>query len=292
MAFQTFVNEAIERVEKTGADFIHTLSLAERLKEAMLYSFTAGGKRLRPLLMLAVLDGFNIPIEKGLRTACAIEFIHTSSLIHDDLPAMDDDDYRRGKLTNHRVFGEATAILAGDALLLHAFELIATDDRLEDSVKVSLIKQLSQSSGANGMVGGQQLDIENEGKPLTLEALETINANKTGQLILFSLLAGGLIAGVDGTTLERLRKISHHIGLAFQIQDDILDVIGDEALLGKATLQDEKNNKTTYVRLLGLEPAKIEVKHHFDQAINELKRLRLNSNFLHQLLQLMIERKY
>lgn len=292
MAFQAFVDDSITQLEQAGVQFIERLTLADRLKEAMLYSFTAGGKRLRPLLLLSVLDGFGIPVETGLNTALALEFIHTSSLIHDDLPAMDDDDLRRGKPTNHKVFGEATAILAGDALLLHAFELIATDPHLSAETKVSLIRLLSHSSGANGMVGGQQLDIENENKPLSIDQLDTINENKTGQLISFSLVAGGMIAGVDEETIERLRKAAHGLGLAFQIQDDVLDVIGDEALLGKATMQDERNDKTTYVRLLGLEQAKQKVSDYYQDAINEIDRLRLQSDFLHQLLRLIIERKY
>lgn len=292
MTFDQYIYEAKKRIEQRGIEYLEQQNLAPKLKEAMLYSFTAGGKRLRPLLMLSVLHLFQVPIDKGLNTAVAIEFIHTSSLIHDDLPAMDNDDLRRGKPTNHKVFGEATAILAGDALILQAFELIASDPNLEDSIKTKLVLHFSRATGANGMVGGQQLDIENEDKPLTLEELMTINENKTGQLITFSLFAGGLIAEVDSTIIDQIEKASRHLGLAFQIQDDVLDVIGDRELLGKETNQDEKNNKTTYVSVLGIEGAKKAFHDHYVKAFEALKRFCSETSFLHQLLKQIIERKY
>ncbi|HEY8436039.1 MAG TPA: farnesyl diphosphate synthase [Haloplasmataceae bacterium] len=291
MTFEQFLQKGKKQVEARGEQFLDTLNLAPKLKEAMRYSFTAGGKRLRPLLLLSVLDLFQVPLEKGLNTAVAIEFIHTSSLIHDDLPAMDDDDLRRGKPTNHKVFGEATAILAGDALLIHAFELIASDPYLPDRTKVQLINELSQATGANGMVGGQQLDIENEEKSLTLEELTTVHEHKTGRLLRYSFIAGGLIADADETVLSSLDQASYHLGLAFQIQDDLLDVIGDPALIGKRTHQDEKNRKATFVSLLGIDKTKKRVQFHFQQALETLLPFCPTTSMLYQLLQFIINRK-
>jgi geranylgeranyl diphosphate synthase, type II len=203
---------------------------------------------------------------------------------------MDDDDYRRGVLTNHKVFGEATAILAGDALLVNAYELIASDPLLSDSVSRSLILLLAQCSGANGMIGGQQLDMLNEDQPLTIDQLMQIHRLKTGCLIEFALVGGGIIALKDPHTLQILKEIAHHIGIAFQIQDDILDVVGDATVIGKPIHSDEKNNKYTYVSLLGIEGAKTKLMNHYEQAKTCLKQISTRSSLLEELFKLIVER--
>jgi geranylgeranyl diphosphate synthase type II len=249
--FETYLKESI--VDKSGT----------QLEEAMRYSLEAGGKRLRPLLVLATLEAFGQDKGIGYPAALALEMIHTYSLIHDDLPAMDNDDLRRGKPTNHIQFSEATAILAGDALLTYAFECIVIGEALSDK-KVRLIQLLAECSGYKGMVGGQQADINGEQADLTLEELESIHLRKTGALIRFALLAGGILADQPEAVLQILEKIAYGIGVAYQIRDDILDVIGDEAELGKATGADEKLGKSTYPALLGLEKAKERLKQELD----------------------------
>jgi geranylgeranyl diphosphate synthase, type II len=286
----TFLNQMKQKIDEMSLAFIDQLNLASSLKEAILYSYQAGGKRLRPLLLLSVLDAFGIDVNKGLNTATSLELVHTSSLIHDDLPCMDDDDYRRGKLTNHKVFGEATAVLAGDALLVNAYELIASDDCLTDNQKVKIMLELAKCSGANGMIGGQELDIENEGKSISLEQLIQIHEHKTGKLLEFALVAGGMIANADECQLTLLRESAHHIGLAFQIKDDILDVIGDEAIIGKKVHSDEKNNKSTYVNLLGLQEAKNTLQYHYDEALKRIQQVSGNTSVLEQLYQIIIDR--
>jgi geranylgeranyl diphosphate synthase, type II len=225
----------------------------QNLHEAIRYSVLAPGKRIRPILVLASAESVGGRPECVLPTACALECIHAFSLIHDDLPCMDDDDYRRGRLTNHRVYGEAVALLAGDALLALAFELMAENaehaapDRL-----VAALKLVARASGTYGMVGGQVLDMDSEGKDITPETLQYIHANKTGALLSASAVVGALLCGADERQREALRAYGRSIGLAFQIADDILDVVGDEAKIGKPVGSDEKQNKATYPKLFGL----------------------------------------
>ncbi|MBT2214411.1 polyprenyl synthetase family protein [Virgibacillus dakarensis] len=228
----------------------------------MLYSIEAGGKRLRPILLTASFEAYDQDKQKIISTAAALEMIHTYSLIHDDLPAMDDDDFRRGKPTNHRVFDEATAILAGDALLTYSFQIISDDPLLTDRQKIFLIKLLSQASGPNGMVAGQMMDIEAENNAVSLERLEEIHALKTGELIKFAIIAGAFIGGATNKQLEFLDQFAYNLGLIFQVQDDILDVIGDQDKIGKPVGSDEGNNKSTYPKLLGTEGA-IEQKQQY-----------------------------
>ena len=199
--------------------------------------------------------------------------IHTYSLIHDDLPAMDNDDYRRGKLTNHKVYGEWKAILAGDALLTKAFELVSNDTTIEDSVKVSIIKRLSKASGHLGMVGGQALDMESEGKSIRLETLESIHKTKTGALLNVSVMAAVDIAQVEQNIAKNLDEFSHHLGMMFQIKDDLLDVYGDESKLGKKVGSDIVNHKSTYVSLLGKEGAEEKLNNHQYLAMNCLNQI-------------------
>ncbi|MEK3881542.1 polyprenyl synthetase family protein [Paenibacillus sp. PL2-23] len=235
------------------------------LREAMLYSLEAGGKRIRPALVLTAaqaVKGAPQSWEAALPVACAVEYIHTYSLIHDDLPAMDDDDYRRGKLTNHKVFGEAMAILAGDALLTHAFRLIPQAARVHGvsaDTALAIVEELSTYAGASGMVGGQAADMLGEQGITTVEQLEYIHLHKTSDLIVFSVKAGARIGGATDRQLELLALYARNIGLAFQIQDDILDLIGDEAKLGKRVNSDVAQEKVTYPYLIGLDASKAAV---------------------------------
>jgi len=242
------------------------------LKESMAYSLGAGGKRLRPTLLFAVLEALGQPKEKGLAAAMALEMIHTYSLIHDDLPAMDNDDLRRGKPTNHVVFGEAMAILAGDGLLTQAFSLIANDVSQTAELRLKLISQLSLAAGPSGMIAGQVLDMEAENNPVSLKALEAIHKNKTGRLIEFAVLAAALIGGAGSETLSALQEYAGHLGLAFQIKDDILDVEGSAQQLGKTPGKDAASAKTTYVSLLGLTGAKEKLASELEAAKNALGR--------------------
>ena len=225
--------EKRNRVEQAVRSFYEEKSVAPHLVESVLYSIQAGGKRLRPLLLLELLEAFGQELtEAHFQVAGALEMIHTGSLIHDDLPAMDNDDYRRGQLTNHKKFGEDLAILAGDALFLDPFGMIAAS-ALPDAVKVSLILELSDASGSRGMVAGQVLDMEGEHKQLTLAELQTIHANKTGCLLAYPFIAAGLIIELQADIGQLLEKIGKKLGLAFQVRDDILDLVADFEALGK-----------------------------------------------------------
>nr|WP_306802651.1 farnesyl diphosphate synthase [Heyndrickxia coagulans] len=244
------------------AQYIADLHAPAVLKDAMHYSLQAGGKRIRPLLLLSTVSALGKPVGRGMQTACAVEMLHTYSLIHDDLPAMDDDDLRRGKPTNHKVFGEAVAILAGDGLLTYSFGLIAEDPGLDDALKVKLIALLAKSAGPEGMVAGQVADMEGENKTLTLGELQYIHAHKTGKLLRFSVLAGALIGGASTEQLEKFGQFADHLGLAFQIRDDILDIEGEQEKIGKRVGSDESRHKSTYPALLTLEGAKQELRRH------------------------------
>lgn len=232
------------------------------LQESMMYSLMAGGKRLRPVLVIAAAEAFDVQRQVALPVAAAVEMVHTYSLIHDDLPAMDNDDYRRGRLTNHKVYGEAMAILAGDALLTHAFYSIIQTGRKHDVPAdrlLDIVEDLSKFAGASGMVGGQVADMEGEQGMTSMSQLEYIHLHKTGDLMIFSLLAGGRIAGASKEQLDALHVFGRDLGLAFQIQDDILDLVGDEQKLGKKTQSDVEQQKVTYPYFIGLEESKAEV---------------------------------
>lgn len=262
--------EKLALVESALEEFYGDQQLAANLREAVLYSIHAGGKRIRSYLLLEVLDSLQVPITIAhAQVAAALEMIHTGSLIHDDLPAMDDDDFRRGRLTNHKKFGEALAILAGDALFLDPYALIAQAD-LPNEIKVDLIASLSLSSGSMGMVAGQVLDMEGEGKHLNLEELQTIHANKTGKLLAFPFQAAGVIAGLDKNLQKQLKTVGELIGLAFQVRDDILDVTASFEEIGKTPQKDLQAEKSTYPALLGLDEAKVFCNRTLDQANEKL----------------------
>jgi len=230
-----------------------------RLAEGIRYSLLAGGKRIRPVLALATIEALGVASDPLLPLVLPLELIHTYSLVHDDLPAMDDDNLRRGRPTNHVVYGEASAILAGDALLTHAFTLLSDpvyDNILPASRRLSVIYELSVSSGISGMVGGQFLDIVSEGKSLTLSELENLHSHKTGALLRASVRIGGLLAGAGEKEMLALTRYGEAVGIAFQIADDLLDVEGSAAEMGKAIGKDAGKHKNTYPGLVGLEKAK------------------------------------
>lgn len=247
---------------------------SDRLRDAMRYSLLGGGKRLRPLLVRATAMSLGNTQTHWLYPAAALEMIHAYSLVHDDLPAMDNDDLRRGRPTNHRAFDEATAILAGDGLQSLAFEHLAETPNVPAAARLRMIRILAAKAGQAGMVGGQMLDLQAEGHPLDQSALETIHRLKTGALIESALQLGALcVESVDSTALELLGQYGKALGLAFQITDDILDVTTDTAILGKPQGSDTARNKSTYVRLLGLEGAKQEARQHIATAQGALDQL-------------------
>ncbi|MGI2326612.1 polyprenyl synthetase family protein [Planococcus sp. YIM B11945] len=270
---------------------IKALAIPASLKEAMNYSLQAGGKRIRPILLLAVLHELGGEHPDALKVAAAIEMIHTYSLIHDDLPSMDDDDLRRGMPTNHVVYGEALAILAGDALLTYSFGIIARLEHVSSDDKVRLIDLMSISSGAEGMVGGQVLDIEGEEKKLSLQELENVHRLKTGALLTFSILAGAILAQASAEDIRALGRFGEHLGLAFQIQDDILDVTGTSEELGKTAGKDESSEKSTYPGILTLPKAKEKLEFHANEALQAISSLGGQLTLLTELTELIVQRK-
>ncbi|WP_339250489.1 polyprenyl synthetase family protein [Sporosarcina sp. FSL W8-0480] len=278
---QQFISEKTPLVDAEMNRLIQSENSPTNLKESMLYSVNAGGKRIRPLLVLSVLTDFEKTVsEDALKVACAAELIHTYSLIHDDLPCMDDDDFRRGKPTNHKVYGEATAVLAGDALQTVAFGILASLQHTSPEKIVKLIALLADASGADGMVGGQILDMEGESSTLTLDELEEVHRNKTGALLSFCIEAGAILADANEEELVQLREYATNIGLAFQIQDDILDVTSTTEQLGKTANSDAASEKSTYPSLLGLEGAKHQLEKYHQNAIKCLSFIKKENSML------------
>ncbi len=261
----------------------------KRLHEAMCWSLFAGGKRFRPALVLAVGKVFSAEEKNLLKTAAAIEMIHTYSLIHDDLPAMDDDNLRRGRLTCHKKFDEATAILAGDALQNLAFRTIAEDENLSAELRVKLIIEISDSAAQ--MVDGQQLDLEAEGVEISVEELENIHRNKTGAMICASARSGAIIAGADEKDLATITNYAANLGLLFQITDDLLDVTQTSEILGKTAGKDEKTKKATYVSLYGLEKASKMAENVHAQSCSELKKINEFTDLLCEIADFILHRK-
>ena len=263
----------------------------ETLENSMEYSLMAGGKRLRPVLLMAAADAVGKDGSNFLTTGCAIEMIHTYSLIHDDLPAMDNDDYRRGKPTNHRVFGDGIAVLAGDALLTLAFEVMLRQQGATPETLVAVVSEMSRAAGPYGMVGGQVLDLEGEGRHLDMAALRKIHMGKTGALFCAAIRSGAILAGANEAELAALTLYAERFGLAFQITVDILDVIGDEAAIGKPVGSDARNEKATYVTLTSLEEAQKLAEAAVSEAVEALRIFDERAAFLRELALFLLRRE-
>ncbi len=287
--FNNILNNDIRLTERALlANLPDSLDGQTEVVNAMKYSLMNGGKRIRPVLALEFANACNGDRNLCLPLACAVEYIHTYSLIHDDLPCMDNDDLRRGKPSCHKKFSEATALLAGDALLTHSFEIIASSS-LPDSAKASAVTLLAQNSGVGGMLGGQVIDLIIEDGNPTVKELLTVYKMKTGALISAACLLGCISADASQEQLAAASKFAYSLGVAFQIQDDILDIIGDESTLGKPIGSDAENNKTTYASLLGIEKAKEAVQRLTDTAVEQLNAFE-NNKFLKELALSLINR--
>ncbi len=264
----------------------------DSLNESMYYSLIGGGKRIRPVLALASAEAVGGQLQDILPAAVSLELIHTYSLIHDDLPAMDNDDYRRGRLSNHKVFGEAQAILAGDALLTYAFELLAAPGLGLPERQLRVIREVAVAAGKAGMVGGQVADVAGEGRTLNLEEIEKIHKAKTGALLTVSARLGGILAGGTELQVEALTDYAQALGLAFQIKDDILDVVGDSETIGKPVGSDLRQGKSTYPSLLGLEGAEREMHTQIQKAQSALKPFGIGATFLNELAYYIEQRQH
>ncbi|MEE0039787.1 MAG: farnesyl diphosphate synthase [Blautia sp.] len=294
MNFNEELKKRTEEAERVIRKYLPEESgFAKTMAEAMNYSMTAGGKRLRPILIretYRLFGGEGVLCEPFM---AAMEMIHTHSLIHDDLPALDNDDYRRGRLTTHKVYGEAMSVLSGVALLNRAYEvMISAFDLTEDKERViAAMRIMADKTGINGMLGGQSVDVENDGKPLEREMLDYIYKNKTSALIEASMMTGAVLAGASEEELEVVEQAAENIGLAFQIQDDILDVTSTQEELGKPIHSDEKNNKVTYVSLMGAPAAAGKVKELSEHAVELLNSLDRKNEFLDLLVESLISRR-
>lgn len=294
MNFNEELKKRTEEAERVIRKYLPEESgFAKTMAEAMNYSMTAGGKRLRPILIretYRLFGGEGVLCEPFM---AAMEMIHTHSLIHDDLPALDNDDYRRGRLTTHKVYGEAMSVLSGVALLNRAYEvMISAFDLTEDKERViAAMRIMADKTGINGMLGGQSVDVENDGKPLEREMLDYIYKNKTSALIEASMMTGAVLAGASKEELEVVEQAAENIGLAFQIQDDILDVTSTQEELGKPIHSDEKNNKVTYVSLMGAPAAAGKVKELSEHAVELLNSLDRKNEFLDLLVESLISRR-
>jgi len=292
-SFKDALTEAASLTEAAMDRLIHHADGPEvQVLEAMRYSSFAGGKRLRPFLVMACADLFNVSRTNSERVAAAVEMVHTYSLIHDDLPAMDDDDLRRGKPTCHMKFDEATAILAGDGLLTLAFEILAEDKTHQSAdVRAELILELSKAIGAQGMVGGQMLDLVAEDHELDMPEITRLQRMKTGALINYSCMAGAILGKANENQRHMLSAYAHDLGLAFQIVDDLLDVEGTAEEMGKAVNKDEDAGKATFVSLLGVERAREQADILTDQAIKHLEIFGEKSNLLKDLAEFVVQRR-
>ena len=273
------------------AELDRTDILDDKLRASMAYSLMAGGKRLRPILLMAAADAVGADGTKFITAACALEMIHTYSLIHDDLPAMDNDDYRRGKLTNHKAYDEGTAILAGDALLTLAFSVILRQQDVPAERLLRIVDEISRSAGAEGMVGGQMLDLEAENRRISMEELQRVHMGKTGALFRAALRSGAILAGASEQQLAALTAYADHFGLAFQITDDILDVVGAAEDIGKPVGSDEKNHKSTYVTLTSLDEAQSLARQTVESAVDALHIFGDEAAFLRELVLYLVRRK-
>ena len=294
MNFQDELTKRTDEIEKGIREFLpKEEGFAKSMAQAMNYSMLAGGKRLRPLLMQETYRLFGGKEKVIWPFMTGMEMIHTHSLIHDDLPALDNDDYRRGRLTTHKVYGEAMGILSGVALLNYAYEtMLLAFERTEYPERVIRgLSVMAEKTGIHGMLGGKSVDVENDGTPLTKEMLDYIYRNKTSALIEAAMMTGAILAGADENSVAIIEEAAGKIGLAFQIQDDILDVTSTEEELGKPVHSDEKNNKVTYVTLFGIEEASRQVKELSEDAVSLLKGLNKNNEFLYLLVEKLINRR-
>ncbi len=290
--FDLLISETPNLIEQNIIDFYRTKEIPNKLKEALLYAIESGGKKLRPFLFFATLSLLKVDYKKYVDIASAIEMIHTYSLIHDDLPAMDNDDLRRGKPTLHKKYDEATAILAGDSMLTHSFELIAnTNAPLTDTQKIKLVEIIAKASGACGMIAGQQLDMDSENKEISLKQLEEIHLKKTGELIKVSVISACVVANTNLNIESSLGKYALLIGKAFQIKDDILDVESTTEVLGKPVGSDEQNSKSTYPKLTSLEESKNILKNVILDAKAVLKEIDLQNSVLNDVCDYIVNRK-
>ena len=290
-----FLKEKKEYFDKKLIEILEDISkdIPEILYKSMRYSIEAGGKRLRPILVYSTVEALDGDIEDATVVGCAIEFIHTYSLIHDDLPAMDDDDFRRGKPTNHKVFGEGIAILAGDALLTDAFFILSNKNYFKTTNEKKILKILnfiSKSTGSSGMVAGQVLDLIYEKHDVDEKIVKKIHLNKTSKLITASVYSGAIIGTENTTYIEKLKKYGEKIGLAFQIIDDILDLISDTKTLGKDAKSDLFKEKATYPKVFGIEKSKEIAENLINEAIDEISFLGENGKILTEIAQYFIKR--
>ena len=292
--FQDELKRRTDEIEEMFRSFLPAEEgFARTMAQAMNYSMLAGGKRLRPMLIQETYRLFGGTEKVAEPFMAGMEMIHTHSLIHDDLPALDNDDYRRGRLTTHKVYGEAIGVLSGVALLNYAYEtMLQAFSLTEDQDRViCALKVMAEKTGIHGMLGGQSVDVENDGKPLEKEMLDYIYRNKTSALIEASMMTGAILAGADEQQVAVVEEAAGNIGLAFQIQDDILDVTSTDEELGKPVHSDEKNNKVTYVTLFGIEEASRQVELLSGKAIKLLKSLNKNNEFLYLLIEKLINRR-
>lgn len=287
------VNDKLDDLHYTGVAQGVAGGGLDRLEAACAYAMEVGGKRVRPLLVYAAAAAAGLKDAPALdNAACAVELIHTYSLIHDDLPAMDDDDLRRGKPSLHKAFDEATAILVGDGLQARAFELLASAPGLTAEQRVAMVGVLSRAAGPGGMVGGQFIDIRATDSDMSLEELQLMHSLKTGAMIQAALALGGIAANASESQLEALDRYGAHIGLAFQVVDDILDVEGETGTLGKTRGKDSEANKPTYVRLLGLEGARAEAKRLLQAALGDLDSFGERADTLRELARFIVARDH
>ena len=294
MDLKSYLRERRELIDRTLDQLLpREQDYPERLHSAMRYSLFAGGKRLRPILTLAGCEAVGGVLEYALPMACAMEMIHTYSLIHDDLPAMDNDDMRRGVATNHKVFGEAAAILAGDALLTHAFYVIPdpASSSVDDGKRLQIVREIAGAAGSMGMVGGQAVDILSEGKEtIDLPILEYIHTHKTGALIRTAVRVGAIVGGADEREMQDLTEYGEKIGLAFQITDDLLDLLGDEKRLGKQVGSDLKKGKKTYPAVYGIKESESRARELMESAVDALSQFDHRADPLREIARYMVER--
>ncbi len=295
--FQDELKKRTEEIEKVLASYLpKEEGFARTMAQAMNYSVKAGGKRLRPMMILETLRMFGGDEKLAYPFMAAMEMIHTHSLVHDDLPAIDNDDYRRGRLTTHKVYGEAMGVLSGVALLNYAYEVMFTafdlgKDEKSQARIIKALKIMSHKTGIYGMLGGQSVDVENDGKPMSREMVDYIYENKTSALIQASMMTGAVLGGASPEEISVIEKAAGNIGLAFQIQDDILDVTSTAEELGKPIHSDEKNHKTTYVTLMGIQDASRQVAKLSEEAVQLLEGMDKNNEFLFTLVRELVERR-